>query len=58
MAKSVKLTTKEKAQILINDGIVKKVIGYQNPTYVVESHGHTYKIENAFSKSPKITKID
>lgn len=53
-----KVTTKEQAQILLSEGTVKKVIGFQNPTYIVESHGHTYRIENSFSNKPKITQVD
>lgn len=56
MAKTSKLTAKEQAQILINEGTIKKVIGYTNPTYIVESHGHTYQIDNAFTK-PKIKQL-
>ena len=50
-----KRTSAEIAQTLINEGTIIKVFGYTNPTYIVESHGHTYTIENAFSKKPKIT---
>ena len=51
-----KLTDREKAQILINEGTVKKIMGYTNPTYIVESHGHTYQIDNVFTK-PKIKQL-
>lgn len=51
-----KLTDKDKAQILINEGTVKKVIGFTNPSYIVESHGHTYQIDNAFTH-PKIKQL-
>ena len=56
MAKTTKLSTKEQANILISEGTIKEIIGYQNPTYIVESHGHTYQIENVFTK-PKIKQL-
>ena len=57
MAKQTKLSAKEQANILISEGTIKEIIGYKSPSYIVESHGHTYRIDDAFSRKPKITQI-
>ena len=52
-----KLKNSDLMKILLQDGTVKSIKGFSNPTITVEHLGHTYVIENSQSPRPKIKQI-
>ena len=54
MKRSSKLTAKEQADVLMR---CATSIEHHNDTVIVSAFGHRYKIENAYSRTPRISQL-